>query len=68
MKLTFPQHCALVDLSESRSSTASMIGSSEATMKALLARDLVNHDGPNRKGKMVYRITDAGRKALEGQG
>lgn len=65
MKLTFAQHCALVDASEAHAVTAKSIGASVATMRALETRGLVRNDGPNIKGREVWRITDQGRKALE---
>lgn len=65
MKLTFAQHCALVDAIASGAVTAKMIGSSIATMKALERRGFVKNDGPTVRGQIVWRITDAGRNAMK---
>lgn len=65
MKLTFAQHCALVDISAHKIAlTCRQIGCSLASLRALQKRKLVEHRGGSGHFA-TWSITDAGRRALE---
>lgn len=62
MKLTLPQVMALDAVVALRATTSAGVGTTDACFRSLARKGLVKNDGPNIKGRSVWRATEKGEK------